>query len=224
MFTGFTPETSQFFWDLMFHNERPWFLAHKAEFERHLKGPFDALARETLAEMQRRHPSFDWKLHISRIYRDARRLFGRGPYKEAMWFTLRTWEKPFRGPSFWFELRASRYSCGMGFFDFSPEQMAEYRAYIDANPAHVESLAKDLLSQDTFHLDGENYKRPKANKGEPLDSWYNKKWVSVEYTRDFGGDLLKEELPQILCDGFDALMPYYEFLNRFTAVDPRRLR
>ena len=223
MFNGFTQETSQFFWDLMFHNERPWFQAHKEDFERLLKQPFDALAKETQAEMIRRHPDSPWHLHVSRIYRDARRLFGRGPYKEAMWFTLRSWEKPFRGPSFWFELRASCYSCGMGFYAFTPDQMAAYRAYIDANPALVERLAENLQAQDVFHLDGEDYKRPKGDKGELLNPWYNKKCLGVEYTRDFGGDLLSSDLPRILCDGFDFLMPYYEFLDRFTAVDPRRL-
>ena len=189
MFQGFTDETVDFMWGIRFNNERTWFEANKQTYLDHLYRPMKELGDEVYDHIAGQLKDYGLIGKVSRIYRDARRLFGRGPYKEAMWFTLRTWEKPFRGPSFWFELRASRYSCGMGFFDFSPEQMAEYRAYIDANPAHVERLAKDLLSQDTFHLDGENYKRPKASKGEPLDSWYNKKWISVEYTRDFGGDI-----------------------------------
>ena len=47
MFEGFTQETSDFLWDLSFNNERPWFLAHKEQFERCLNQPFKALAQET---------------------------------------------------------------------------------------------------------------------------------------------------------------------------------
>ena len=34
MFEGFTQETSEFLWELSFNNERPWFLAHREQFER----------------------------------------------------------------------------------------------------------------------------------------------------------------------------------------------
>ena len=78
-FRGFTPETSEYLWDLAFHNERPWFNEHKETFLRVLKEPFDALGRETLDILQSRYPEQPLQLHISRIYRDARRLFGRGP-------------------------------------------------------------------------------------------------------------------------------------------------
>jgi len=221
MFTGFTQETSQFIWDLMFHNERPWFQAHKEEFQRHLKEPFDALARDTHAEMLRRHPDGGYKLHISRIYRDARRLFGRGPYKDHLWFSLKTWDGLLRGPMFWFEIGAAEYSYGMGFYSASPAQMEAYRAAIDANPAFMEGLAQRLRDQSEFRLTGEPYKRPRADRGELLNPWYNRKWVGIECGHDFGGPILTPELPQLLCDGFDFLMPYYEFLSRFCTADQR---
>ena len=79
MFQGFSRSASDWFWELIFNNERPWFEAHKEEYIRLLKEPFQALAEDTLAEMRRRYPERDFTLHVSRIYRDARRLFGRGP-------------------------------------------------------------------------------------------------------------------------------------------------
>ena len=48
MFEGFTQETSEFLWELSFNNERPWFLAHREQFERCLNRPFRALAQESL--------------------------------------------------------------------------------------------------------------------------------------------------------------------------------
>ena len=89
-FTGFTSEAGEFLWELAFHNEKPWFEAHKEQFLRAVKEPFDALAKETLALVQKKHPDEPYRLHISRIYRDARRLFGRGPYKDHLCFTLCT--------------------------------------------------------------------------------------------------------------------------------------
>ena len=88
MFEGFTQETSEFLWELSFNNERPWFLAHREQFERCLNRPFRALAQESLRLLSERCPERDFRMHVSRIYRDARRLFGRGPYKDHLWFTL----------------------------------------------------------------------------------------------------------------------------------------
>ena len=137
-FTGFTKETGEFLWELAFHNEKPWFEAHRAQFLRSVKEPFDALARETLALMQEKYPDEPYSLHISRIYRDARRLFGRGPYKDHLWFTLWTGEERHNSPVFWFELGPASYSYGVGFYTATSEQMAALRRSIDANPAEME--------------------------------------------------------------------------------------
>jgi uncharacterized protein (DUF2461 family) len=100
-FEGFCEQTGDFLWGIAFHNERSWFLAHKEEYERVLNRPFRILASQTLERMRQRFPKEDWQVHISRIYRDARRLYGRGPYKDHLWFTVYTDERN-EGPSFWF--------------------------------------------------------------------------------------------------------------------------
>ena len=56
MFQGFSEKTGAFLWELAFHNERPWFLEHKEEFERVVNAPFKALARDLYEEMSRRVP------------------------------------------------------------------------------------------------------------------------------------------------------------------------
>ena len=114
MFEGFTHQTSDFMWELAFHNERPWFLEHKEQFEQLVNRPFKALAEDTAAQMALRFPRRSFKLHVSRIYRDARRLFGRGPYKDHLWFSLKSDEILLEGPMFWFEIGAADFSYGMG--------------------------------------------------------------------------------------------------------------
>lgn len=221
MFQGFTQETSSFLWELSFHNERPWFLAHKEQFERCLNEPFKALAAETAARMRERFPQREWRVHVSRIYRDARRLFGRGPYKDHLWFTVWSDETGRDdGPAFWFEISASTWECGVGFFESTPAAMETFRRMIDANPARFERLAEELSRMHGLRILGPEYKRPKGHYEGPLAAWYNRRWLAVEWVQDFGGELLTPRLPEKLVQSFARLMPLYEFfLEVFLATE-----
>ena len=212
MFSGFSEKTGAFLWDLAFNNERPWFLAHKQEFEDFVNTPFKAMAADTYAGMKKRLPDFEGLVHISRIYRDARRLFGRGPYKDHLWFTLWTSDVSKHGPAFWFEIGPSAYRYGMGFWETSPAQMEAYRRAIDANPARFLRLVK-AVSRGGWTLSGEPYKRPRALHDDPLlDAWYNLKYVGVQKNFELGGAAYTAELPGIVADAFVELMPLYRFL------------
>ena len=79
--------------------------------------PMKALADEVYGAFTDRHPDLDLICKVSRIYRDARRLFGRGPYKDHLWLSLtRPHEEGCAEPVFWFELGPEGYSYGMGFW------------------------------------------------------------------------------------------------------------
>jgi len=211
MFKGFSEKTGSFLWELAFNNERPWFLAHKQEFEDLVNTPFKALAQETFKLMELKYPRLDVRLHVSRIYRDARRLFGRGPYKDHMWFSIKASSMLLEGPMFWFEIGAADYSYGMGFYSASPAQMDAFRRSIDANPARFERIAKDV-ERHGFTVTGEQYKRPKGSSdSEVINRWYNRKRVGLEKDFDLGGDAFSENLPEILADAYSKLMPMYEY-------------
>lgn len=211
-FEGFTPKTSEFLWELSFNNERTWFLAHKDEFERVLNRPFKSLAAETFALTSARRGGDELKLHVARIYRDARRLHGRGPYKDHLWFSIKGDDKLLDGPMFWFELGAADYSYGMGFYSATAAQMEAFRRSIDANPARFARMAGKLRRLEGFAVSGEEYKKPKGSHGGVIDQWYNRRRVGIDCTRDFGGALYSPELPAMLADTFAALTPMYEYL------------
>ncbi len=82
-FTGFSPDAIDFLADLAQNNERAWFQARKAEYERLLKEPmeeFVAALAEALAA--RRVPlQADPRRSIFRIYRDTRFAKDKSPYK-----------------------------------------------------------------------------------------------------------------------------------------------
>lgn len=216
MFEGFTPRTGEFLWELAFNNERPWFLEHKEEFERVVNAPFKALAADTMAAFERRFPDTDCRLHISRIYRDARRLFGRGPYKDHLWFSVKRSDALLEGPMFWFEIGPADYSFGMGFYSATPSQMAQFRRLIDANPAAFERLARRTEAIPGIRLTGEQYKRPKAEgKGEVIDRWYNRRRLGLELCFEHDGLLYSPALPEKLAETYEKLMPMYEFFLSF---------
>ena len=216
MFTGFTKAASDFFWELSFNNERVWFTAHKEEFERVINAPFKALAHDTMALMEQRWPDHCFLLHVSRIYRDARRLFGRGPYKDHLWFSIKPGDGLLEGPMFWFEFGAADYSYGMGFYSATAAQMEAFRRAVDANPARFERIAAPIMDDPRFRITGEEYARPKGkHEGEIIDRWYNRRRIGIEVSCDFGGELLSDTLPETLVDTYAKLMPMYDFFLEF---------
>ncbi len=212
MFSGFSEKTGAFLWELAFNNERPWFLAHRQEFEDHVNTPFKALAADSYALLRERFPDFEGSVHVSRIYRDARRLFGRGPYKDHLWFSIKESAVLLEGPMLWFEIGASEYAFGMGFYSATPAQQAAFRQSIDANPARFRRLAL-ALERKGWEVDGEPYRRPKALHDDALiDSWYNRKRVGLEKRFDLGGAAFTPDLPGVLVEAWAELMPMYRYL------------
>ena len=213
-FQGFTPQAAEFLWELRFNNERPWFNAHKEEFLQLVDRPFRQLANEVFARMQAAYPKREWYLHISRIYRDARRLYGRGPYKDHLWFTLRCdASKDAEVPAFYFGFDPEGYDFGMGYYVSKAEFMERYRRVTLANPLPLEKLARKFQRQHTFALAGKDYARKKVEHSPLLDPWLNKRWVSLDCTRGHDEISRGEALADEVVKGFSFLVPYYDYFD-----------
>ena len=212
MFQGFSQATGDFLWGLALNNDRTWFTEHRSEYEAHLNQPFRALTEETLALMREAFPETDFHSHISRIYRDARRLFGRGPFKDHLWFTLQSSDKHVEGPVFWFELSGVDWSYGAGIWEDRADFAETFRETVDADPKGFEAMVLAIAERGEYRLWGEAYKRPKADRGPILNPWYNRKHFSVGYMRPYGGDLYSDRLPRTLFEAYRDLMPMYLFL------------
>ena len=212
---GFSSKTGDFLWELSFNNERPWFQEHKAEFEEHVNVPFKRLANATFDIMKSRFPADGLQVHISRIYRDARRLYGKGPYKDHLWFSIKNRANGYNGASFFFEINPSGYCYGMGFYCATIDEMNEFRASVDANPARFERMAKEIESMEEFIIEGPEYKKPKGDHGEIVNKWYNKKNLYVICYRDYDELLYTDGFENVLADAFTKLMPMCNYLNQF---------
>jgi uncharacterized protein (TIGR02453 family) len=113
-FTGFPPESLDFFRDLAAHNNRDWFLAHKDVYQRVCRAPMEAL----VAELEPRVG----KAKISRINRDVRFSRDKAPYK--------TYIAAGVGGNY-ISLSADGLYVGGGFYGPDPVTLQRFRAAID---------------------------------------------------------------------------------------------
>ena len=221
-FQGFSPEAVDFLWQLRLNNERTWFENHKQQYLDLILQPMRQLAAQVQQEVNNRHPELMLNLKVSRIYRDARRLHGRGPYKDHMWFVLSRPDSENNGPAFYFEIAPERYSIGMGWYAAPPELMAKLRARVDRDPAPLEKLARRLNRRREFVLEGELYRRPKGDKGPLLNPWYNRRSIAITWDRPCEGTLFAPELAGEIADSFNFLLPYFQYLVSLeTDPDPK---
>ena len=223
MFTGYCNQTIDFLWGIRFNNERPWFEAHKGEYLQYVLQPTRELGEELYDYMAGKYPELWLNLHVSRIYRDARRLFGRGPYKDHLWLSIhQPAEAPGSLPTFWFELTPEGYSYGMGFWEAPAGVMARLRARMDRDPAPMEKLARRLNRQRQFALEGTDYKRPAAAPSGLLQPWYSKRNFVLIHEAAHEDLLWSRELADVLTEGFEFLLPYYAYILSVSAdPDPR---
>ena len=216
MFQGFSEETIQFLWGVKFNNERGWFNEHKQEYLDHLYRPMQELGREVYDLFHACNPGCQLNLHVARIYRDARRVKYGGPYKDHLWLSMERphdSEEDWHGiPSFWFEIGSTGYQYGLGYWG-NPQDMEVYRRRILREPEKLEALVNLYESQETFHLYGEEYKRPKGQVAERLMPWFNRKYVGLSCEREPDELLFSPELAHELVKGYQLLMPFYEYFD-----------
>lgn len=224
MFTGFTDETVDFMWGIRFNNERTWFEANKEIYLKHFYQPMRELGEEVYAFIREKRPDYGLIFKQTRIYRDARRLHGRGPYKESLWFTV---EQPGEAwtdrPSFWFELTPDGWSYGMGYWVSKPVTMAKLRARIDRDPRTMEDLTRMLNGQTEFSLNTVDYKKLRAPAPSPeLEPWYRAKYFSIGHEEKLTEELFGREIVERLKQGYEFLLPCYDYFVTLDGdPDPR---
>lgn len=223
MFQGFSDATIDFMWGIRFNNERSWFNEHKQEYIDHFYEPMKALAKELFQRMDDANPDLGLFCKVSRIYRDARRLHGRGPYKDDLWFSFRgPGEQWHDHPTFWFELCPDHWSYGLGFWCAEAATMAKFRARLDRDPKSAEKLIRALNKQNEFVLGGPSYAKAKSAPSELLTEWYNMKNFSFVHDEKNSSVLYDHSLVDRLYEGMEFLVPFYKFLAPISGdPDPR---
>ena len=216
-------QTVEFLWGIRFNNDRSWFQEHKEQYQTHLLAPTRALGEQLYDGLHAMLPHEPLILKVSRIYRDARRLHGQGPYKDHLWLCVRTGDQDWTGrPTFYFEIAPDYYSYGMGFWCAAPALMALYRQRIDADPKPLEKLVRRFDRQQTFRLTGPEYARSKGQVSDLLRPWYQKKSLSLQWEAPLDERIFSPQLPQEILESFRELLPFYRYFTDLCAALSRQ--
>ena len=198
MFQGYSQETVDFMWGIRFNNERGWFLAHKDDYQQHLLAPTRELGQAVYDGLAAALPHEPLILKVSRIYRDARRLHGQGPYKDHLWFCVRTGDQDWTGrPAFYFEIAPDYYSYGMGFWAASAATMTRYRQQIDRDPKTLEKLVRQL---------------------DLLRPWYQKKSLTLAHEVPLDESLYSPAFAARVTEDLKTLLPFYRYFAALCAA------
>ena len=232
-FTGFRPEAIDFLADLAQNNERAWFQARKAEYERLLKDPMeDFVAALADAFAARKLPfQADPKRSIFRIYRDTRFAKDKSPYKTNLGASF-PWLR--QGPDGSPVVAEAMAHANGGYFNFQPGEMyvgggmwmpekarldAFRRAVVD-EPDRVRAALEEPGFVAAFGSVSAHEHLKRVPPGLPPDHPNADllRYKDVVFGRNLSdAEVLSPSLPDTLADAYAAGMPVFRFLDTIQA-------
>jgi uncharacterized protein (TIGR02453 family) len=165
-FAGFGPELVGFLEDLRFHNERPWFEANKARYERDVREPalafieamqprLAAISPEIVASSQKVGGS------LMRIHRDVRFAADKSPYKTNLGIQFRhVAGKDVHAPGLYFHVDPTDVFLAAGLWHPDKEPLRQVRDAIVARPKDWLAARDDPAFTARWRLAGDSNKRP----------------------------------------------------------------
>ena len=158
---------SQYFSDASFkflrsldrNNNREWFLAHKAEYERHVREPFQSLLTDLQPALGAVSPHFRADPRavggsLFRIQRDTRFANDKAPYKP--WQGARLFHERRRevaAPSFYLHLQPGGCFIGAGLWHPETDTVRKVRHFIIDNPGSWKAAAHAPAFRKRFDLE-----------------------------------------------------------------------
>jgi uncharacterized protein (TIGR02453 family) len=222
-FNGFKPEAIQFLVDLAENNDRAWFQPRKAEYERLLKEPLEALC----VAMQERFVARGLPLSADpgrspfRIYRDVRFSKDKSPYKTNVAAAFRWTEggemtHAEGDPGGYFHLAPGEAFVGGGMWHPPAAKLAAFRQSVLSKPHEIRGLTDAPKFKKRFgQINGERLKR--VPTGMPADHPEAELLKLKDMTfghRLADADVHSPRLPDVLADAFEDAIPMMRFLAR----------
>lgn len=234
---GFTDDTLRFLRALARNNRRPWFEAHRAEYETFVRAPLRDLVEEMDVRLALVAPEIvgDPKRSIFRIHRDVRFSEDKSPYKThgACWFFHRDashrvgQESHGGGAGFYFQVAPGNSFLGGGIWMPPREALARIRDAIAEDPRGFARVVSAPAVARRFGGMDEEARLTRVPRGyapdHPAAEWL--KFKSFTLGRDLGDrDVTGPRLPQLLQDDFAAILPLVRWLNGALGLRPAQRR
>lgn len=166
MARSFSPTLFSFLRDLEANNERPWFQANKARYERSVKEPALAFIQDFAPHLQTISPHFLADARpiggsMFRIYRDTRFSKDKTPYKTYTGIQFRhEAAKDVHAPGFYLHLEPGACFAGVGLWRPDAATARMIREAIVADPDRWRKATRSKRFTDVYVLEGESLKRP----------------------------------------------------------------
>ena len=229
-FTGFRPEAVEFLAELAANNERAWFQPRKAEYERLLKEPLEALCAALGKRFQGRGIPMqaDPAKAPFRIYRDVRFAKDKSPYKTNIGASF-PWAGEDAGDVDGRSRTANVHSSG-GYFHLSPGEIYvgggywhpekpwidDFRRRIVADPAAFHALIDAPTFKSTFgelSRDGHVLQRVPTGYAADHPEAEILKLKDVIFGRRLSDtEAQSAKLPDTVADVFAAAVPLLRYL------------
>jgi uncharacterized protein (TIGR02453 family) len=214
-------ELVSFLAQLKQHNNKSWFDAHRADYQR-LLAQFTDLTQDVIFGIAQ----FDSRLHtdikpedaLFRINRDVRFSKDKSPYKTQFSAGISTHGRRGQMPVYYFHINeAGDLFAAGGLYVPSPDKLALIRKYLVSRPKEFDALQKNKAFWNKFGaIEGEQLKRiPKGFEEDALHAEYLrlKSWtVSRTLTITQGMTVDDDVLPFILST-FQAMHPLILWLR-----------
>jgi len=233
----FGKESLAFLRGLARHNAKPWFEAHRADYEQHVKQPMADLVEEMDLRMARfaAEMAGDPKRSVFRINRDIRFSKDKSPYKThaACWFFHAAGsakvgrEAHGGGAGFYFHLQPGASMVGGGCWMPPRPALQKFRAAIAGDPRGFERivLAPSLRRRFGGLDDEEMLKGMPRGYGDdhPAARWLRFQSFTVGHGLT-DAQVTSARLTAILESDYRAMLPLVRWLNGTLGLQPRQRR
>jgi uncharacterized protein (TIGR02453 family) len=167
----FTSESLRFLRALKRNNRREWFIAHRDDYEAHVRQPMADIIARLAADFRSFGPEFvaNPKTSMYRIYRDVRFSENKAPYKTHVAASFPTRGLPkHEGAGLYFHVSPDEVWIGGGMYAPQPPQLHAVREHIAAHSRRLRRLVEaPPFRRDVGALEGERLQR--VPRGFPKD-------------------------------------------------------
>jgi len=167
----FTPKTLAFLRALKRHNDRGWFRAHRAEYDRDVRSPMLAVIERLAGDFLAFAPDLvaSERVSLYRVYRDTRFSPDKSPLKTHI-AALFPWKglPKHEGAGLYFHVAPSEVWAGGGMYMPQTSQLQRVREHLAANFTRFRAIVESpSFKRRTDGLDGERLQR--VPRGFPAD-------------------------------------------------------
>jgi uncharacterized protein (TIGR02453 family) len=189
-FEGFAAPAFAFFGALAINNEKTWFDAHKADYDRHVKGPMLSLVSEVSARLKSARVPLtgDPQKALFRINRDVRFSANKNPYKTHAGAVLTADGRKGAPGLLYIHFDPVRSFTAAGFFRVEPPVLQKLRKGLVADPVDWTKVERALTkSKLALAVDEPLVRLPKGFETAP---------AAVVETLKLKSWIVRRELPQ----------------------------